>query len=119
MPNIEIKDEQLHTLVSAAILQMLSPEKREELVAQGIANLLKGNTNSYDKRSELERIFQQSLEHVTREIMRKLVAEDPVIMEKLTSVVTEGVNKVFADSHRDKLVERVASVISENLWKDR
>lgn len=117
---LKVTEEQMHQLISVALLQTLTPEKRDELITGAIQALLAKNVGSaYDKRSELQRLFEQECTNVARLIIREHIESDPSAMANVRSVAIEAFEKTFTGENRAAVVDRAADAISGAMFQDR
>ena len=67
--DVRLDDDAMKQIIQKSILESLTPERREAIIGQAVTNLLKTDTgNSYDRRSQLQRIFDDAAKagrHVT------------------------------------------------------
>lgn len=116
--HVEIKEPQLKELISAAFMEMLTPENREKILREAIENLLRSSTNNpYDRRSELQRAFDMATYRVVEDMARDFIEKDESVKGKIRELMLAGIERAFTGEKREKLIENVASSLQQNLWK--
>jgi len=110
--DVKIDSEMLQEVFKKAIFDVLTPEKRDELLGNAIKSLFKENRNQYDKRSELEIAFTNSIRNLAERLVGEMLLQ-PEHHERIESVVKEAFDKVFlSPDSRKHMVERVANAVS-------
>lgn len=112
--SITIDDSNLHKVMAQAMLSWLTPEKRDELLVQAVARYFSTkDERGYDKRAEIERIFDQVMAEVGRDVAAKLIRENPDVMAKLRARASEALEQVLgAPKLKDFLSEGFARALS-------
>lgn len=101
-----------------AIMGILTPEVRAEIIRTAISALLKPSTASWDKnKSPIETAFEQAVNHVAREEALKLVKEDAGIRVKLQELLKQTAEQVLG-TDIDKLAVRMAEALVSSLRRD-
>lgn len=124
MAQVNLNDEQLNTIVAKAVLDAITPEKREELIGNAVKHLLAGNpdgASSYgDQRSRLQRAFDAAVGEVAMKVAREHV-ETSEIQAQCKALIAEAVDRVMGagDDAREKLVSDMAYKIRTALTGDR
>ena len=122
--DFKLDDEAMQTLVVKAIMDGMTKERRDELIAGSIKALLekpKNNDRNYygDKTSALQTAFNRAVEQVALEHARKVVEEDPVFQEKIKGVFADVAEHLFRAESREGLVSAIGTTIRNALTKDR
>jgi len=120
-----LEQDLMKAAVTKAIFDTLTPEKREELVAKAIANLLatpEANSANYfgdKKKSELQSIFEQTARVVANEVVREKMTTDPAFRASVGEVFYKAVTIAFEGENANQLAARIASQLVEGLKLDR
>lgn len=118
--NLNLNDEQLKTVISAAILQTLSEERRGELLTEALKHLLTPERKGYGQPeiSPLQSAFNYQLTCVARDIAGEMLRE-PEVQARLRSLIVEAVEAAFS-TNRQRVIERVSDAVADVLaGKDR
>lgn len=123
--NINLDPGSMQALVSKAIIDALTPEKREELLTNAIkGHLLAPQDNprgfgSRSGRSPLQEAFDQAVWQVARDYANKHLAEDAAFRTQVEALFRDVAAKLFAEESRETLVSTIASTIREAMTKER
>jgi len=119
---LSMTDERLNEIVAAAVLQAMSQESREQLIAQSIRYLItKSGGNSYSAaKSPLEEAFQAGIRQAAYKYVEELF-KDPAhpIHEAISKLVEEAYTQVFNGDGREKLKDKIATSIGSAIAGDR
>lgn len=119
MADVKLEQSELDKIVQAHVLMALGPERRDQLLADAIGNLMKPRPGSTT--SVLQDAFRWAAEVCVREYMTAEMAkpDSPVAVE-LKKVVEDAWRKVFDDpKNREALVEKVSSAIGRAVVGER
>lgn len=101
-----------------AMLGVLSPETKANVLKQAIESLLAPSTNSWDrKKSQIELAFEQAVMNIAREEAEKLVSEDEALRAQMKELLRVTADKVL-NADVDKLAERMATSFAESMRRD-
>jgi len=114
--NVQLKAEDLHHILSEAILLQLTQEKRDEFMKAALASLLARTDNQYDRRSVIEKAFHEAAGDVARKEAGKMMEADPKFQAKLKELIVEAVERVFG-ANREKTIEKIADAIRSTFDK--
>ena len=120
--NISMNEEQMTALVSKAIFDGLTQEAKDEMLQKALRHLMTKDDRSYGhgpKRTPLEESFQSAAYAVTREIATQKLQTDEAFRSNIEALFAELGRKLFEGPLREKLVERMADSVVENLRADR
>lgn len=120
--DLKIDSEGMNALVAKAIMDSLTPEKREQLIQAAIAGLLERKRSTRlgaSDKSELQEIFEQATYATASQVIREGLEKDAVFREKIDSVFREAVERAFTGDGREKMVEQISRQIVEGLKIDR
>jgi hypothetical protein len=115
---LELSDDQMRAVMAKAILDTVTPEKRDELITKAIGFLMiPEKTGSYGGQttSPLERAFQEAARVVAEKLAREALAADTKFAEQITKLFEDVAAKLFANEVRDKLVDNITSSVVQGL----
>lgn len=98
MADIKLTDEQWSGIVGAAVLQAVTPENRDTLIKEALANLLTPKSvGGYGSRatSPLQDAFSQAMHRHAYEEISRLLKEDPEIIANLQAVIRTAIVKML------------------------
>lgn len=111
----------LSTLATKAILDSMTQEHKDQLLARAVAGLFEPNTpNGYstDKRTKFEAAFDDALGFAVQRIMRELVAEER-FQAAIRPLIEAAVEKALLGENRDRLASVFEQAIDAGLMKLR
>ena len=113
--DLQIPPDEMSKLISGAILQMLTPEKREDMIKEALASLFdkQKSTSGFgnDRPSKLQEAFNGAAYEVARAVFKEEL-EKPEHRAKLAEIVTKAFYAAMVD---ESLVGRLTSVVAEVL----
>jgi hypothetical protein len=108
---VKIENVDMQALVAGQVLAMLSPVAREKLIESALTQLLSGKVG-YDGKNAITRAVDEALSKLAVELCRQVLAADEALVEKMKSLVTEAVNRVFDEGAvREQIIEKFAESI--------
>lgn len=114
--DIKLNDETVRAATARAILETVSQQTRDTLIANAVAKLLEPQRDRYGQAkgpTGIEDAFGQEVRAVARAEVAKMLAE-PRAREELQRTVRRGLEKLLSDS---KFVERVGDAFVAAFWK--
>lgn len=112
-----IDDNTLHALATKTIIDSLTPEMKQELLARAVKSLFEvpesppGFYGNKDKRTKIERTFDEALGFASQKIVRDIIAE-PEFQEQIRSTIASELQKLFqADS-----LTKISDLVGKALW---
>jgi homoserine trans-succinylase len=115
---LKLDSDQLKELVGEAILNSFGQEQKNLLVKEAIRSLFAKGTNSYDRRSEIEKVFQDGVYHTARTMIREHFEKDEDTKEKLRILFRDAL-EVFFHKNREQTVARLAEALQKSFdFKD-
>ena len=111
----ELDESMVREALQVALLKVLEPAKRDELVGEAVRRLLEGG---WQTPSDMQRIFRSAAENVAREIARAEL-DKPENRERIRSLVVEAWEKALTGDKKDALVDRIAEKIAAGFVGDR
>ena len=113
MANLNLPDEQMREIVSAAILQTVTAENRDALITQAIASLFAPNSSGYgSKQSPLQDAFNSAVFAKARQIVIEVLDLDETLNNKIKAIIVEAAEKALSDEKRDDMINSMASAIA-------
>jgi hypothetical protein len=105
-------DGTVKALVTEAIFKAIDAQKREELVKAAIGSLLEKDNGFYGpKISKLQECFNNAAYQVARDIISEQMVKDEKFKAAISSVVADGLKKVWDGDKREELVTTIASSV--------
>lgn len=121
MSNLQIQLDPvaLREATAQAIMGILTPEIKAQLIETAIRALLTPSTNSWERgKSPIEVAFNDAVIHVARELAKEIVKNDPAIMQRLADLARAASDKVLGQD-ADKLAEKMAGAFVDAMQRDR
>ncbi len=118
---MSIDDNTLHALATKSILDSLTPEVREQLLARAVSGLFERanpSPHSSDKRTKFEAVFDEALKYSTGRIVNDILAEERY-QTALREVVAQAVDKILFGEQRQALSDLIQSALYEGIQKIR
>lgn len=115
--DLRVDDSALRSLVEKSIVDSLTPEAREKIIAQAVTALLTINESGYSSRktSALQDAFNSAVRNVAERHAFQMLTEDPEFQAKIKSLFADVAEKLFADEGRTALVEKMAGKMASAL----
>lgn len=113
-----LEGEALREAMTQSILGLLTPEMRQQMIAQAIEAILKPSTNSWNRgKSPLEEAFIAAVNDVTRMVAKEAVAADTELLHQLTMLLKTAQEKLLS-SDPEKMGERLAEAFVASIRRD-
>lgn len=113
---LELNDDQMRAVMAKAILDTVTPEKRDELMTKAIAFLMIPEKSGYGQQaSPMDRAFQEAARTVAEKLAREALASDTRFAEQINKLFEDVAAKLFADEVRDKLIDNIVSSVVSGL----
>jgi hypothetical protein len=114
-----LKDEQLQDIVQAAVLASITPENRNSLIVEAIKQLLARPVGSnFEKRSQLQQIFDRSAISAAEKYITEALAKDDTFTAEISKLIQDASAKCFGPN-REKMVESLSNHIRLAITEDR
>ena len=115
---LQLDGDALREATVQAMLGVLTPEVKAQVLERAIGELLKPSTNAWDKnKSAIERAFEEGVQRVATKEALRMVQEDGAIQAKVQELLRKTADRVLgADS--DKLAQRMAEAFVNSMRKD-
>lgn len=119
MPDITFRldGEALQAATTQAILGVLTPEAKEELIDKAIRSILATGESSYDRRSQIEKAFASAVNRAAHQICLDMVKSDPAILSRISELARSTADKILG-ADPDKMAERMADAFVNSIRKD-
>lgn len=120
MAGVNISDDVLQQIVAKAIVEAMTPEKRDELIKAALVTLIQPQKDRYGSstKSQLQEVFEVEVRKVTHEVIRAALETDTGIRAQIDGVFRDALAKAFGEG-REKMVGKIADQITEGLKLDR
>lgn len=116
--DINIGDEEIKKLVHVALMEKLTPETREKLLADAVHVLISEKARYGDGETNLQAMFARAVNKYVSEYVDKMLAEDTEFTAQLEEISKEAFRQVFADpEQKQAIVEHVSQGIYKALGK--
>lgn len=117
---LKLDEPTMEGLVSKAIFDMLTPEKRDELVTGAIRSLMKRETGTgFNRLTELERLFADAAQNVARRVISEKLESDDAFVKGVKDCFENAWKQAFEGDAGTKLAERMAEAFRKSLTGDR
>lgn len=123
--DVQLNDAQLKDIITKAILDSLTPERREALIGEAVKGLLKevvtGSGFNSDRRSTIQRAFDRAVADVAEGVARDALVGNADVKAKIGTMFTEAWTRLTRteDGAYDKLVGRVADSMAKGITGER
>lgn len=117
--DVKLSDDNMKDIIAKAVLDTLTPESRENLIASAIKGLLATPTGGYDKKTPIQSAFDSAVREVAQQIAREQIIGDAKAKATITSLIAAAWEKLVVPENYSKLVDNVASSIERGLTGDR
>lgn len=115
---IQLDGEALREATVQAMLGVLTPDVKEQMLTNAIAEILKPSTALFDKRkSPIELAFNRAVDSIAQAEACRMIEEDKVLREKIQTLLRITADKVL-NADVDKLAERMANAFVESMRRD-
>lgn len=121
-----IADLNLEPLVAKAILDTLTPEARENILAVAVKELItttetRPSPSGYgtEKVTPLQVSFNQAVRNQMTVMVREYMAADEDLRARLRQLFVDAVEKAFSDDNRGALVDKIADHIGRAMTGER
>lgn len=120
MAGISFNDQEMRTLVSKAIFDAMTEEKRTELLMKAIESLTLPEGDSYygKKMPVLERVFKESATAVASEIIKELL-QQPEWKAKIRELIVDSFERATDGPGREKLANQLGDAMAKALGSER
>lgn len=118
--DLRLNPEQFEQLVSAVIMQQLTPEQREEILKNAITHLLTKRPESpysSHKVSPLQEAFNTAIGNLAYRFAREWLEAQPNAQQQITDLVAEAYQQAMRGD-RATMVDRIAAQMSKAFERD-
>lgn len=119
---MKLDDAELKQIMVKAIFDHLTPEKREQLIKDGIESILSSKRpNSYDGKTVFEEAFINAVHVVAREVAIEELKK-PEMHAKLRELIVGGVEKAIDPADAEQygaLQDKIANAVIQGITKER
>ena len=115
---LQLDGDALREATVQAMLGVLTPEVKAEMLKSAVQAILKPSTNSWDKtKSPLELAFERAVEQVANAEAKRMIEEDGAIRERVKELLRTTADKVL-NAGPDKLAQRMADAFAASMRRD-
>ena len=102
MVEMNLDSEALKTVVATAILEQLTPEKRDDLIKQAVVHLIdppekERGYGARETKTPLQAAFDHAAAGIARDVIQEFLAKDSQTRAKIEAVVQKGILKAFEE----------------------
>ncbi len=120
--DIKLDEPAMQALMVKAVMDSLTPERRDEMISQALVYLVKQpEKGSYGTQqpSPLMTAFRYAAETVVNKIAREELENDGEFKKQLESLFSDVTKKLFADEVRETMVTKICELVVSGLKGDR
>lgn len=122
MAEVKLDGEALQVIITKAILDNITDEKRDELISNAVGGLLGRKVGDrYDSKTQIEIAFEEAVRRLCEKIAEEELLK-PGPQAEIRKLVNETIEKAFGvndEGVRKALVEKMASAVQRVLMGDR
>ena len=116
---MNLDDATMKAAVAKAVIDTLTPEKREELLTNAVQHILSAKESSnYNSPTLIQGAFNSAVAAVARETAMEQITKDPEVKAKIEGLIKDAWAKVTGEEY-SSVVEKVADAIRKGLTGDR
>lgn len=117
---MEIKLDNLNfqEVFTAAIMQTLDADKKEQLIKGALQFLLSKTNDRYNNKTPLQDAFEIALRAETINVARDYLKDNEEVKAALEGLIVDAVKKITTDA-REQTVDKLADKIIEGLYSDK
>lgn len=121
---MQIDDASLQLIVAKAVVDNLTPEKREALLVEAVKSLIEPPPprNSYEKAqpAKLQVFFEQAVDIHVQKYIREMLDKDETTRTRIKDVINRAMEKAFADEEsRETLAVKMSDQLKNWLAEKR
>jgi hypothetical protein len=119
---LDLTNNDLKIAISEAILTQINTEARDQLIREALQQILEPKRDTYGRvtSSPIQEAFADSCSRLMREIVEKLISEDPDVRKKIEDFAKSAISKLLAneDDHY-KLVSSFVEAFRKSMTGER
>lgn len=117
--DVKLDDNTLKDIIAKSIIDSLTSEKREALIAEALKALLGEKAGDrYDSPTRIQRAFSDAAQGVALDIAKQVLAE-PEQRDRIRKLVVDAVDKALDVSTYDSITDTIGSAVRKALTGDR
>lgn len=121
--SIELKltDGQVRDAIGGALINLLTPERRDEILKHAVAQLLAPTKDSYGhaQPSPMSIIVADAVEKVARQVAKEWLDTQPDFRAKVEALLRDAVERTLVGDGREKIVNTMAEALRKTIAGDR
>lgn len=114
MAALELDDDTLTAAVSKSIVDSLTPEVRQQLITDAIAQLIKPGEYGRGSPSALQMIFRDAVSRVATRYVQDQLATDEAFIAQVRGLLEDATRRLFEAERRAAAVENIAKAIERS-----
>jgi glycosyltransferase A (GT-A) superfamily protein (DUF2064 family) len=115
---LQLDSDALREATVQAIIGVLTPEVKANVLENAVQAILKPSTNSWEKnKSPLELAFERAVEQVANAEAKRMIEEDGAIRERIKELLRATADKVL-NADPDKLAQRMANAFADSMRRN-
>lgn len=111
MADIKLTDEMLNGVISGAILQMLTPEVRTQLIGDAVKSLLEESSDRWGSKSKIQEAFEHAAREVCHTVAREMLLDDPKVKAEMAAMLTAAWETMIQD--RNAVINKLAHTLAK------
>ena len=110
---VKVGSDMMEQAVKAAIMQVFTPEKQEQMVAEAIMNLLNEKARWDNKKTKIQEILDDEVRKWIANFAQKMIEENiGGIRTKMEELVAKGMSRFLADEEmQEKMAEKLSKAL--------
>jgi len=108
MTSLNINEEQMQSVIAAAIVQELTPEKRKEIIQEAVGSLLKSRESHYGTKytTPIHDAFKRAAQQVALKIATEELIGSAEFKKEVDSLLNDAIDKAFGKD-REAIINRM------------
>jgi uncharacterized membrane-anchored protein YjiN (DUF445 family) len=110
---VKVGSDMMEQAVKAAIMQVFTPEKQEQMVTEAIMNLLNEKARWDENKTKIQEILDDEVRRWVANFAQKMVEENiGGIRTKMEELVAKGMSRFLADEEmQEKMAEKLSKAL--------
>lgn len=118
--DVRLDDEAMKTLVAKAIMDSLTPEKREALITTAVKELLnRSESTRYDSPTHLQKVFNDAVGRVAAEIAQQTVQNNEEMKAEIQKMMATAWSRLTAGDAYETLINKIKDSMDSALRGSR
>jgi uncharacterized membrane protein YheB (UPF0754 family) len=118
--DFKLDDQALKSVLSKSIMDILTPEKREEIIGKAVERLLATKTSDrYDAPTTLQAAFDAAVRDVAQTVAVEMLRQDAALRDKIKAMFYAAWEKQTTGENEANLVEKISNAIEKAFSNER